>query len=75
MRHAIVTRTLAPIHGSGIRIKVKTKYLSMTVLAEENLTVEQNHIIAAKQFCKKHNMPMEITSGFLSNGDYVHLIV
>ena len=69
MPHAIITKYLGPTNTKGSRVKA-TNYgsVSVTISWNHDLTVVENHEVAAKALCDKLGVNSNLVGGELKNG-------
>lgn len=82
MAQAIITKYFGPRNVRGSRVKATAKAGSVYIGYDDELSTEQNHLLAARVLANSYGWldPVRgkqpfLTTGTLPNGDTVHLIV
>lgn len=70
---AIKTKYLAPTNHRGARIKATCDAKSITVSYAYELSIEENHRLAAIELKTSLNWGGTLESGSLKDGSYVHV--
>jgi hypothetical protein len=71
---AIRTKYLGATNFRGSRFKATAQAGSVTVPYDHALDNEDNHYAAALALCAKFGWSGRLVSGFLSNGEYAHVL-
>ena len=81
MRQAIQTKYLGPTNTKGARIKASCEGGSLIVSWKDNLSIDENHELAAYQLANnklkwpRWNKFKNIASGGLKDGTCVHVLI
>lgn len=74
MRQAIVVKFLAPTNKRGPRLVAKADAGRLVVAWDHKLGVEENHLMAALDLCRKLGWPLGLRGGTLPDSGYVYLV-